>query len=684
MVCKKLGRSVSAVALLLFIAAAGFAQVPSSQHVILVIDENSSFSEVMANMPWLTGQGNANGYAANYESDNGGSLLDYLWLASGSCEAAAQCTLPAGTHDFLCNGNDCYYPNITLSYPITDDNIFREMNNRGISWKVYAQSYAAAGGTVTTPDNANGTSYYRRHNGAVWYSDVLSNVENSANKVVDLSQLPIDLANNALPRFLIIVPDGNHDAHDCPVGMQSCTEAQKLNAADQFLDSNLTPILALPDFQPGGTGLVFVTFDECAGGTNNGCGAAVYTALIGPKVIPHTVSNVPYKHENTLRTMLDALGISTHMGATATTGDMFDFFTAEGQTPQISIGSPLNSASVNSPFTLEAAAIPGSGHSVSGWYVYVDGAAVYNTGATSVINPPLTLSNGPHTLMARAWDTSGAFGSQTISVNVASASPLVSVLTPTNDLNVGSPVNFIASASPSPGHTISGWSIYVDAAATYNAGTGTTINANVPMSVGNHNVLVRAWDTSGAYGDQNLFLTVSAQPAVAVSTPLPGWNVISPMNVKALATPSAGRSITGWYVYLDGMPVYNTGAVTSINANVTAAGGSHTLLVRAWDSTGAYGSQIMIVQVGTVAVNATTPMNGATVDSPVNIQASAASGHNITGWYIYVDGAPAYQQTNGSSINASVTMSSGTHNVMVRAWDSTGAYGTQVIDVTVP
>ena len=91
MLFKMLGRSVSACALLLVATALAWAQVPAAQHVVLIIDENNSFSDVMANMPWLVGQGNANGYAAAYQSDNGGSLLDYLWLASGSCESAANC-----------------------------------------------------------------------------------------------------------------------------------------------------------------------------------------------------------------------------------------------------------------------------------------------------------------------------------------------------------------------------------------------------------------------------------------------------------------------------------------------------------------------------------------------------------------------------------------------------------------
>ena len=89
----------------------------------------------------------------------------------------------------------------TTSDPITDDNIFRELNNSGISWKVYAQSYSLAGGTVTTPDNHNGTSYYRRHNGATWYSDILSNVNKSASNIVDLTQLTNDVADGKTPCF---------------------------------------------------------------------------------------------------------------------------------------------------------------------------------------------------------------------------------------------------------------------------------------------------------------------------------------------------------------------------------------------------------------------------------------------------------------------------------------------------
>ena len=292
-------------------------------------------------MLWLVSEGNANGYAKDYTSDTGGYLEDYLWLASGSCEGSDCPPLPQGTHDFGCTGGGC------TTTPITDDNIFRELNGRSIPWKVYAQSYAAAGGTVTTTDPASGSTirYYRRHNGATWYSDILDNAPNGVNPhIVDFSQFATDLNAGALPPFVIIVPDGLHDAHDgCD---NSVTPIVCLQNADNFLKNNLGPMLSKPYFQPGGDGLLFVTFDECGAATNTGCNGNVYTAIIGPKVIPGTVSSVPYKHENLLRTMLDALQITTYPGASATAAPMSDFFT--GTPPGgVLLADDFNSSSID-------------------------------------------------------------------------------------------------------------------------------------------------------------------------------------------------------------------------------------------------------------------------------------------------------------------------------------------------
>ena len=350
------------------------APVPPSFHVVLLVDENTSYSTTIADMPWLVKQGTTNGHAANYYSDTSGSLMDYLWLASGSCHNHVNCKLPPNTHDFGCTGNDC-------TAPITDDNIFREMNNLGISWKVYAQSYAAAGGKVTTPDRANGTHYYRLHNGATWYSDILNNVDNSQSKIVDFSHFANDLAANALPRFSIIVPDGLHDGHDA-------SPAQ----ADAFLSANLPAMLAKPYFQPGGDGILIITFDN----GNNDAAGRVYTAVIGPNVTPNTISNTAFKHEHTLRTMLDALEITNHPGASAEVSAMKDFFSG-----YVTVTSPPQNAITGTSVLVTASATETNAqiYQIQVWDSTTGKKLGESAPGTSTINQTFTLAPGTQTLV---------------------------------------------------------------------------------------------------------------------------------------------------------------------------------------------------------------------------------------------------------------------------------------------
>lgn len=319
--------------------------VPLAQHVVLVIDENTSYGTAYPKgMPWLVSQGNKYGFASNYNSDVTGSLLDYLYLASGSCESdyqcngAPACNMPAGQHNFYCTGNDCFSVNscekTSSKEAITDENIFQLMDNQALSWKVYVQNYLNAGGTVNVPDftSANqppNTHYYARHNAAVWYNEVLTNTLGSQGNVVDFEQFGIDVANGTLPRFAIIVPDGCWDNHDI------CFNSS-IAEADDFLNSNLTPMLGLPDFQAGGSGLLIVTFDN---GNGDGVGH-IYTAVIGPNVKAGHASNISYKHENALRTMLDSLGIENHPGWSGSAADMSDFFSSKAGS--VVINSPAN------------------------------------------------------------------------------------------------------------------------------------------------------------------------------------------------------------------------------------------------------------------------------------------------------------------------------------------------------
>ncbi len=89
----------------------------------------------------------------------------------------------------------------------------------------------------------------------------------------------------------------------------------------------------------------------------------------------------------------------------------------------------------------------------------------------------------------------------------------------------------------------------------------------------------------------------AAAVSVTVTTPSNNQQVSSPFTLAA----NASGTITGWQVYLDGVSVYSAGRTNSINATISGATGTHQLVTRAWDSSGAYGDvteQITITSGG--------------------------------------------------------------------------------------
>jgi len=263
------------------------ARIPAA-HVFLVIEENRSFSTVYHNqMPWLSALGDKYGIATNYFSDEQGSLLDYLWLSSGS-----------GEQNFQCGGNDC-------KQSITDNNIFRQLIQTGKSWKVYEDSLPNAGFMGTFAGE-----YVKRHNPAVWYSDVVNSSAQQQN-VVPFSEFAGDLASDNLPDYSVIVPNLQHDAHDGSPAV-----------ADTWLQQNIGPLIASKHFKAGSNSVLFVTFD-------NGDGDAqgqVLTVVAGENVIPGVQVDTPFRHENTLRTIMELLGLKDFPGASANAAPMNEFF----------------------------------------------------------------------------------------------------------------------------------------------------------------------------------------------------------------------------------------------------------------------------------------------------------------------------------------------------------------------
>jgi hypothetical protein len=82
------------------------------------------------------------------------------------------------------------------------------------------------------------------------------------------------------------------------------------------------------------------------------------------------------------------------------------------------------------------------------------------------------------------------------------------------------------------------------------------------------------------------------------------------------------------------------------------------------------------------SVSVSSPTNGSTVGSPMHVVASASSSAPITAMRIYVDGASMYLGY-ANKIDTNVSVSSGTHSLVVQAWDSSGAVFKNALTVNV-
>ena len=91
------------------------------------------------------------------------------------------------------------------------------------------------------------------------------------------------------------------------------------------------------------------------------------------------------------------------------------------------------------------------------------------------------------------------------------------------------------------------------------------------------------------------------------------------------------------------------------------------------------------LSLAAAAVNVTvsSPGNNQQVGSPFTLSAHATSNNTITAWNVYLDGRNVYHAGQTSSISASLSASAGTHQLITRAWDSSGAYGSATETITV-
>lgn len=263
------------------------ASQPTFNHVVLVVEENHSYSDVIGNsaMPYFNSLASKYGLATQYFANAHPSLPNYLALTTGLTE----------TFDDNFSGT------------ISDDNVVRELVKAGKSWKAYLES-------LPSPGYLGGDSgtYLRHHNPFAYLSDVQNDSTQAAN-IVPFTQFAVDLNNGALPQYSFIAPDVMDDAHD-----------GTLAQADAWLQANISPLLSNASFQS--SGLLIITFDEGDQSDIEHVGGHVATLIISSQANNGYQSQTLYQHPSALRLILAGSGVDNFPGMAATAPDMTEFF----------------------------------------------------------------------------------------------------------------------------------------------------------------------------------------------------------------------------------------------------------------------------------------------------------------------------------------------------------------------
>ena len=181
--------------------------------------------------------------------------------------------------------------------------------------------------------------------------------------------------------------------------------------------------------------------------------------------------------------------------------------------PSVTVCEPQNFAYLNSPVQWIADSRDTS-HPVTAMQIYVDNKLVVNSPSSS-LNEPLTLSSGPHFVVTKAWDNSGANFVSNRSITIYSGKAgetcptsvgTTNICLPTQNETTSTSLHVFANAASAA--QITAVQVYIDGKLIYNDTSGATyVDTAFTVAAGPHSVVVKAWDANGKDYSQTRSIT---------------------------------------------------------------------------------------------------------------------------------------------------------------------------------
>jgi FG-GAP-like repeat len=209
--------------------------------------------------------------------------------------------------------------------------------------------------------------------------------------------------------------------------------------------------------------------------------------------------------------------------------------------------------------------------------------------------------------------------------------------------------------------------------------------------------------TAGSSSSTGLAVLLNATPRATCtpSTVSPSVTVCQPQDLTFLNSPvhwiadsrDTSHPVNAMQIYVDSKLVVNSPS-SSLNEFVSLSKGPHSVVTKAWDSSGANfrSNRRITIYSGTPgetcaaapsSINVCLPTQNEVTTTSLHLFANADSVAQITAVQVYLDGKLIYNDTSGATyVDTAFIIATGSHSVVVKAWDADGSVFTQSRNVT--
>jgi phosphatidylinositol-3-phosphatase len=283
---------VLALVLLLPLVASAQGKIPRPDHIVVVIEENRAFKQIIGNLkeaPYINELAEKGASFTSFFALRHPSQSNYILLFSGDRQGV--------------KGDGC----LESKPAFLAHSLGGELINNGLSFKGYADDLPTPGATVCKSGD-----YVRKHAPWVDFADVKPQTDLS----LPFSAFPTDFSK--LPTLSFVIPNLDNDMHDGSIARGDKWLKDKVGAYVEWAKTN--------------NSLLIVTWDEdnkhCGGILHSPCDTKppaknrIPAIFVGPMVKPGKYDQ-QYTHLDLLRTLEEMYGLpllGASQSATAITG----------------------------------------------------------------------------------------------------------------------------------------------------------------------------------------------------------------------------------------------------------------------------------------------------------------------------------------------------------------------------